>query len=501
MNKRIAMLAILVAYFLGAFLINIRVPMFSDDYWRAIPKLATSVPGPLYMAWREYFGWTGRFVVTFFTYLLVGTQSVDGSGSMPLAVLNSFVFAAMTWLMYRAVARRAVTFAQGAFVLTASCAMLYWMPQSIGEAAFWKTGAINYLWIVAAAVAFISPFIDLLDQSRPIPSRRRTMLWLLPGAFVAMGLEHVSVAVAAVAFFCVLYAWFTHHSRARLMPHIVLLTIYAIMVMLLLFAPGNMARLSVSTDRVPMLQGIPMYFSHVIAFIEADRALFLTLLAAILLKPKRILDCTVSVYLALAAVSLAAMIGAPHVLLENRTVFPIEVFAIIAILRLVFLFVANEFDVTQRYVPAVLGTLSIAFLAFQGVEFYKTISIETSLAATFAQRARIIKVAQANHWKAVILPRYGYLPYGQPDLVQKYVFIRDLASVTKPGQDSLNDGVKYAIGVFPVLSRSTNVMLESDAKNAPSSLAASAEILDDRTGAVVTPDYMTHSEETVNKVR
>jgi hypothetical protein len=63
------------------------------------------------MAWREYFGWTGRFVVTFFTYLLVGTQSIDGSGAMPMAVLNSIVFAAMTWLMYRTVTRRAGTFA------------------------------------------------------------------------------------------------------------------------------------------------------------------------------------------------------------------------------------------------------------------------------------------------------------------------------------------------------------------------------------------------------
>lgn len=462
MFKRLAIPAVLVAYCLGAFLINSKVPLFSDDYWRAMPKLVTSIPGPLYMAWREYFGWSGRFVVTFFTYLLIGTQTINGGGT-PMAVANSVVFATMTWLMYRTVTRGAGTFAQNMFVLTAACAMLYWLPQSIGEAAFWKTGAINYLWVMAAAVAFMMPFIDLLDLARPTTSRVQTLLWLLPGSFVAMGLEHVSVAVAGVAFLCVLYAWLKR-DRAQLAPPIALFVIYSVMVMLLLFAPGNMARLSVSTDRVPLLQGIPLYFSHVRTFIEADRALLLALVAVSLLKPKRIFDRTVLVYLALSGLSLAAMVGAPHVLLENRTVFPTEVFAIIAILRLIFLFASNEFNATQRYAPAALLALSIMLLAFQWIEFDKTLSIETSLDATFKQRARIIRVAQQNHWETVTLPRYEFLPYGEADRVKKYMFIRDLASVTEPGQNGLNDGVKNATGVFPILSRSDVVLLSSDAR-------------------------------------
>ncbi|WP_279483120.1 DUF6056 family protein [Aureimonas sp. SK2] len=215
------------------FLANRAMPLFADDVCRAIGAGPLEALGE---AAREYGQWTGRFLVTFATYLLLG----DARAPSPVFdVLNTLAFLGLVALLAAALDRVRVrgrgSEAPGAlpaFTETLFLALaLWWLPWSIGETALWTTGSIGYLWAVVAELAVV-----VLALRRDGDALVR---WLLPPLALVAGSLYEPLSIAVCLFLAGLCA--LRWRRGGPMP-LVALVAHAIGLLSTVLAPGNFVR-------------------------------------------------------------------------------------------------------------------------------------------------------------------------------------------------------------------------------------------------------------------
>jgi hypothetical protein len=123
-------------------------PLSGDDYCRVTP---VSLVEPFAFAWRDYFVWTGRFIVTVITYVVTATGR--SWSLLPFDILNALVFIALIrnvteLARWAAGSCGASTRSTAAIDMAFVGLLLWWLPRDIAEVALWKTGSIGYLWAV-----------------------------------------------------------------------------------------------------------------------------------------------------------------------------------------------------------------------------------------------------------------------------------------------------------------------------------------------------------------
>lgn len=296
---------------------NIVTPLWADDYCRLS---ASGFAEPFALAWRDWFTWTGRFFVTAFTYLALGFGR-DRS-FLPFDLLNALVFVALVHEILRLARLATATsprtgLAAAAEILFTALA-LWWLPRAIGEVALWKTGAIGYLWAVAGAAFIVR---TALERGRTPPA------WTLPFAFaIGTFLEPVSALTTLVLTALVVLRW--REGRAPLS----LAFAHALGTAVLIAAPGNLVR-QATMPPSPLLDRLEGIWGNLGSLFDP---LWIAAIALLLLPYIRALgwkpglarawlaarDRRALLFVALALVAMALLIGAPRWALSARVSFP-----------------------------------------------------------------------------------------------------------------------------------------------------------------------------------
>ena len=226
-ESQIIVLTIALLFLIWA---NIETPLWGDDYCEAIPVGLTE---PFARAWHDYFTWTGRFFVTAITYYVISQDRAVailfdiGNAAIFMCLIRNVVALARALGVPGVSAERPPLASAVDFGFIAL--LLWWLPRDIAEVALWKTGSIDYLWAVTGEVWVL----------RWVYADGRTNgVWrVLVSCVIATFLETISVLVSALL--VVLCLW----RRHRRQPAPVGLTIgHIVGTIILLVAPGNFVR-------------------------------------------------------------------------------------------------------------------------------------------------------------------------------------------------------------------------------------------------------------------
>jgi hypothetical protein len=295
---------------------NIETPLWGDDYCYIMP---VSISKAVALAWRDYFDWTGRFFASAILYI---AMAIGRRWSMiPFDLLNAVIFIVLV--------RNVLALAQPAGEAPRSplarandlvfvALMLWWLPRTIGEVALWKTGAIGYLWAVTGEL-----FVVRLVLAGGAGNR----WWHIPfGFFIATFLEPLSLVISGL-----LLARCFWLRRQRRPPPLGLAGGHLAGTVFLLVAPGNFVRAATLAASPPLdrIVGVvgnlgslfdPTWIVAVAVVALAGAGLARTALAG-----------RGWMFVALALIYMAVLLGVPRPALAARVSFPASVFLICAL--------------------------------------------------------------------------------------------------------------------------------------------------------------------------
>jgi hypothetical protein len=321
--------AIFVVYI---FLLNLRVPMFADDYCRSHDTLSIWIA--MQSAYKDYLRWSGRLPVMFFNRLFFSSGSY---GLFVLALLSTMVMLYLTWLI--AVLARVTNRNFYALIPIITFYFLFWFSTDvIGEAALWKTGQIQYLWGAVFALACFAPVVRYCvhgDQFTPGATLR--VLYLVCCLLSGMWLESTSVAVSVMWLSMLLYS---RVFLKRPVPAIfwVALGLWLLGTAILVAAPGNFRRLDVIGEQYTYVEKILPISERFLAQIDIKVLLLGGVFAFVAwaMKAKdfpKILYQS-AIFFLLAALCAYTTIGAPRIMYEGRVAFHSEFFMFVSIISL-----------------------------------------------------------------------------------------------------------------------------------------------------------------------
>jgi len=147
----------------------------------------------------------GRLIAHFFAqlFLLLPPIAFD--------LVNSLMFLAQVWLVYRIANRRGE---RSVLLFCLAFAGVWLFELAFGQVNLWLTGACNYLWAAVFCLAFLVPYVDKVFENRDLSMPAVAAYYLL--SFVAGAYcENASSAAIFVAFFLACYAKFILHYRLR----------------------------------------------------------------------------------------------------------------------------------------------------------------------------------------------------------------------------------------------------------------------------------------------
>jgi hypothetical protein len=232
---------------LGLFVLaaNLATPLWGDDWCRIG---GTELAGVLDRTLAEYRDWTGRLGPLALTYFALGPGRAV---PLPwLEALNTAAFLAIVALLLRLAARatgEAATsgsFARAFATWLGAGLMLWWLPRAIGEAALWKTGAINYAWALALELLVLERALAWLATTR---APRPFALAGVALAALAAATFLEPLAVLATAALCGI-ALLACRRRAPTAGALGLLAgAHLLGMLVLLAAPGNFERAAETT--------------------------------------------------------------------------------------------------------------------------------------------------------------------------------------------------------------------------------------------------------------
>ncbi len=148
---------ILAAAFVTIYAYNFLTPYLSDDYAYAIQvREAASVWDLVKQQYGEYLSNSGRVIGQFNVRLSLA------AGKQAFNVVNSFMFLALTLLMYANIRRRKK---HDIFVLLLILTFLWCFAVSFGQTMLWICGACNYLWGSVIILGFVTLYRYLLGRA------------------------------------------------------------------------------------------------------------------------------------------------------------------------------------------------------------------------------------------------------------------------------------------------------------------------------------------------
>lgn len=317
--------------------INFFMPLWFDDYGRSLPLASWTAVFPLVE--HTYFEWSGRIAVMFFTFLFLWRDSL----AIPIFnILNSLVFVLMIYLLFlNAFAKKPISFTD--FTLLIIVFSLFWfLPTSLGEVAFWKTGSIGYLWPLTGTLAFIYPVTRLLFDNSNVVSDNFIIkiLFLIAGLVLGTCLENLSATICFFLVGGIVYLKYRKYDCPKWLYYAT--SGYIAGAILLISAPGNFKRAATITEHYSLLYK----FSYLIFRIAVHFIPFVIIFLLIILLLKKVKHKISPeqfkrfyLFLGLSLLTAFAMGGVPNtVLFGGRLAFATDVFAIVALASLLPIF-------------------------------------------------------------------------------------------------------------------------------------------------------------------
>ena len=214
----------MIVFFLF-FLIELNTPFHSDDFWYY--QIGNSFSSHI----NHYLTWSGRVVADYAsTILLHLNHTVVSVVIAILGTLNCFLIADIPNKIFR------IPFSKVKFIFL-FC--LYWLSHpDIGEGVFWVVGSCNYLLTTCFVLLFLYLFVIFKNTDNKIII---SLLFVL-SVFAGCSNENTCISVFFV-FFLLLFFWTSHRIEFSRGLVIMLITGLIIGASILIFSPGNFARL------------------------------------------------------------------------------------------------------------------------------------------------------------------------------------------------------------------------------------------------------------------
>lgn len=428
------------AFFLLVFVLllvlNCWTPTWGDDWHRTVPLAEL---GQMFGRIRdEYLTWTGRasILATTFAFLAMWPGSL-----LLFNVVNSLMFCVLLAALFRvAVGRWPGAARTDLMTLLLAWIGVWFFTQSFGEAVLWKTGAIAYLWVMVAALLFMSPYLDvLLDQRVQADSRWRLWLWPLGAFWLGMALENVSVVLLLLVAVVLVLArrllparlprWYAVNAAALLAGAAVLF-----------LAPGNAVRFAMQDDHVPMTHRLgellALIWQHVTQIAPIGLVLALLLVLTAIRSGQyagnagglnengcdgnALKRCWV--LLVLGTLLALAMVGSTGINFAARTAFPAEVLWIAAALALAHPLWAAGWRGFWH------APLLLVLLPVLGADVLTTLEQGWATRQQTVRREALMAQYQQLGLRRILLPsmQIPYLPQIVDDYTQGRYFLRDI---------------------------------------------------------------------------
>lgn len=420
-----AVFAFLFLVFVLLLVLNTLTPLWGDDWWRVLPL--GNFPAMFPRIANEYMTWGGRIWVLFLTFLFL----LKYPGSVALFnLVNSAVFCLLLVVMFRGATGRYPGRRWSDPVLLGGALFAVWLfTQSMGEAVFWKTGAIGYLWAVTAAVFVVTPFVDLLIRCKPLDDTR-WRLWGLPvfAALWATALENVSLSVALFMLYALLAArlqkvalkrWYWRVFAGQLTGTV-----------LLIAAPGNFVRAARSSDgkaiyyRVgELFHVIWQHFTTEVPLLYAMAALLLIL---VLIRRRAALK-RFYLWFVLGSLFALSMSGSPGVNFIHRTAFAADIGLGIALLCLCHGAMSPACFRTLRTQLLMLPLYGV-LLGLLSADMMKTLEQYLAVGQQMQRRRELMADYADRKIPEILMPsmEIPYIDGLRDDIVEGRFFLRDL---------------------------------------------------------------------------
>ncbi|MCL5260839.1 MAG: DUF6056 family protein [Gammaproteobacteria bacterium] len=417
-NYIIAFFCLLFIYLLC---INFFTPLWADDYGRS---LALSGFSELFHAVAQtYFDWSGRITVMFFTYLFLWKNT---AALLIFNFVNSLVFIAFIYFIFLNACARKPSGKYDLVLLFVIFNLVWFLPTAIGEVAFWKTGAIGYLWVLTASLALVYPFTRLTLENIDIIPHKITVRVLLLIASLLLGacLENVS---AAMCFYFVCSIIFLQVKKRKIPAWVYYVTFgYIAGTVLLIIAPGNFHRIAVITHHYTILYQFAYLLFRIVVRLIPFGIVFLLIFFMLKKTGYRLQFLQWKRFFTFAGLSLLtafAMMGIPHaVWFDGRNAFATDIFAIVALMSLL---PTNYEKIYNKFILPVVFfiLLPLCLLDMTNVWFfYHTKFSENKM------REIIIAKNLIAHNKKVALPSYKNTAFFIPKISAYRLFSRDITA-------------------------------------------------------------------------
>lgn len=416
--------------FLIFLFLNFKTPLWADDLCRFGFDWIWSFK----VAFHEYLNWTGRIFVIFVTQTFLKNQILISLFN----ILNSLVFPYFVLIIFMCSSLRLPNKKTDLIDLILITALVITFSNGFAEVALWKTGAIAYMWPMAAELTILYFYIknNRECQSGTVFKYAFPLLCFV----TATSLELVSIPVSL---FLLFYVIFNILSKNRISETMFIGSLlHLIGTLVLIIAPGNYERLDALNIQTPFMLRV---MDTIIAFknfvIEGGWIfailLALTINSLLVIQNNSKIQIQISnntfgvldfkkttsrvfLFLSLSIISALTMSSTSQIFV-GRVVFPIETFLILSIAALI----ANrQFNLFSE---AIIGSLSLLGI---GLAFYFIFPSTLAISKQETYRNYLITTYKDNDAKVWTLPKF-FLPhtgYGEPKFgALKWIFMRDIS--------------------------------------------------------------------------
>ena len=316
-----------VIAFLCFFLMLQGYALVSDDFIyqniMGTDQKVQSISDIFYSQYLHYFSWGGRSVAHFIVQFLL---LIGKPWSSLLTAGLCIAFCAVCAKLVAGGKKISIT------CYIAFLALIRLANPNLSDTVLWITGAGNYLYTLFFCIAFLRPFISLLDDADNGSTAIKALGMFILGVFAGWSNENTGISIIVVLSGLLLLRWAYKGLRAPAWS-ICGLAGAAIGFVIMLFAPGNGQRNQLILDMYGSLPKIVLHRGYMM-----ERALFnylwptamavsVIVLYMLYVKKERLHDSEIC-YLLLAAASYIVMVASPTY--PDRVAFSTVIFALLA---------------------------------------------------------------------------------------------------------------------------------------------------------------------------
>ena len=291
MTRRNKIILLNLFWFIVIAILSYRMPLYNDDYLHSTSFVSgddiTGI-GMILPSVKEYYNiWGGRALSMFFIQLMLYLPR------WVYALCNGGVYIAVIYAAYRYLtvngSKEAVSEYGYEIVSLLSLGMWFFMPD-FAEVVIWPTGSVTYLWMHLFILLFgflyykdyFTPDSDKGGDTPGIPVRIAITAGTVILGFCAGLSAEASACALGFALFLYVIGMLRGHRRIRIDKWLGIISFLAGFGMLML-APGNRVRTSVTVEETEAGAGIFTLMFHRVGRETFYLLLFLTVPAAICL--------------------------------------------------------------------------------------------------------------------------------------------------------------------------------------------------------------------------